>query len=353
MPLADHALVVGINQYPGIENLSGPETDAKEFFTWVTSPAGGGVDLANAKLIVSSAFPPAANVKTALPAQQQINDFFTDIDELATVNDAANLGLRAGRRLWMFFSGHGFAPSLETSGVLMANATLKCVFNIGVAKWADRLHEGGWFDEVLLFQDACRNRIAAADLTPPFFAARLASANQTRRRFYAFSAKDQKLSKELPFPDGKTRGVFAATLLEGLKGAARDPVSGAITARTLKTYLQDNMKNQLSAVDRANVEIATEPDVRDYDAFDIVPAAANANAVPTFAVAITLPNAGVDAVLQDGNFQQLNAINAAPPVWSVSLPRGIFRVVVTGGADKIFKVEGPGSGAGGAIDVLV
>jgi len=41
----------------------------------------------------------------------------------------------------------------------MANATLKRAHNISAMLWANRLYEGGWFDEVVLFQDACRNRI--------------------------------------------------------------------------------------------------------------------------------------------------------------------------------------------------
>jgi uncharacterized caspase-like protein len=353
MPLADRALVVGINRYPGITDLSGPENDAREFFDWVTSPTGGGVLPANARLIVSSQFPPPPTVRDALPAQEAINNFFIDIDEAAIENNKQELGLRTGNRLWMFFSGHGFAPSLEMSGVLMANATLKYVFNVAAVMWANRLFEGGWFNEIILFQDACRNRISAADLTPPFFPSKPASATQARRRFFAFSSKDQKLSMELPFPNGRTRGVFTATLMDGLRGAARDPVTGAITTRTLKTYLQDNMQSWLSPAHKANPEIATEPDVRDYDTFDIVPAATNTAAVNTFPVAIALPAAGAAVVLQDGKLQQIDAINPAPQIWKIDLPRGIYRVVVTGGADKIFKVEGPGSGAGGAIDVLV
>src|SRR2546423_72640 len=350
MPLANRALIVGINRYPGIENLQGPENDANDFHAWVTSPDGGGVAPANAKLLRSLDFmPPAPDVRTERPAQEQVNDFFTDVDDAAASNNQEGLGLRAGKRLWMFFSGHGFAPSFETSGVLMANATTKRIFNIAAVRWADRIIEGGWFDEVLLFQDACRNRISAANLTEPFFVTRNASRPETRKRFYAFSSRDQKLSKEIPFPDGKVRGVFAATLLDGLRGAARDPVSKAITARSLRTYLQDNMKNKLSDVDRNNPDIAQAPDFRDPDAFDIVPAAAGA--IDRYRVMIRLPNANMKVALQDGSFQEIQSIDPAPREISVELPRGLYRVVAEGAGDRLFQVTGPGSGAGGSIDV--
>lgn len=351
MPLADRALIVGINRYPGIENLQGPENDANDFYDWVTSAAGGGVDPANAKRLRSSDFPPVAP-RDERPAQEQVNDFFTDIDEAADRNNNEGLGsgLRAGRRLWMFFSGHGFAPSLETSGVLMANATLKRIFNIAAARWADQIFQGGWFDEVVLFQDACRSRIAAANLTEPFFRPRNATRPDSKR-FYAFSSRDQKLSKELPCPDGKVRGVFAATLLDGLRGAAREPVTKAITARSLRTYLQDNMKNRLSDADRANPDIAQDPDFRDPHAFDIVPA--TAAAVERYRVAIQLPAANLNVALQDGGFQPIPTVDPVPQLLSVDLPRGLYRIVVQGGAERLFQVTGPGTGAGGAIDVRV
>lgn len=363
-PLPDYALVVGISRYPGIENLSGPENDANDFFAWVTSKDGGGVEPANARLILSSLYPPAATPQDERPAQDQIYDFFNLMDSLAQANNQKRLGSRAGRRLWMFFSGHGFAPSLETSGVLMANATLRQVRCVGAARWADRLYSGGLFDEVLLFQDACRSRIAAAELDALYLVLAQASATQERKRFYAFSAKDQKLSKEIPFPGGKTRGIFTATLMDGLRGAARDPVTGAISARTLKTYLQDNMSKWLSDADKNDPDIAKEPDVRDYDVLDIVspPAAASAGgtgAAPpaaseeTYNVDIMLPAAGLSATLEDGTFQPILTANPAGQKWSINLRRGLYRVVVPGRQDTIFSVNGPGSGAGGAINVNV
>src|SRR5712671_335210 len=205
MALADRALVVGINRYPGISLLTGAENDAQDFYDWVTDPAGAGVNKVNALLILSSNFPSPPGADLAKPAKEQIETFFTDIDNCADANnaDGSGAGLRAGKRLWLFFSGHGFAPSLDRSGMLMANATLKRAHNISAMLWANRLYEGGWFDEVVLCQDACRNRIGDAELAPPFLTPRLAPSGQDRKRFYAFSAKDRKLSKELPFPDGK------------------------------------------------------------------------------------------------------------------------------------------------------
>ncbi|MBV8824835.1 MAG: hypothetical protein JO084_06480 [Bradyrhizobiaceae bacterium] len=341
MPLADRALVVGINRYQGIKKLCGAENDAQNFFNWVTHPTGGGVDPGQATKILSSNFPAAASVNDDLPAKEQIERFFTEVDDAADANNVAGLGPKAGNRVWLFFSGHGFAPALDTSGVLMANATLKRIHNIAAMLWANRLYEGGWFDDVFLFQDACRNRIPNGDLTPPFLRKRQAPRNQQRRRFYAFSAKDQKLSVELPFPppNGEKHGIFTRTLLQGLRDA-RDPRTGAVTTTQLKAYLQANMKNLLPEADKENDDFAQAPEVFDPDPpFDIVAAPA-APQVPQFPVRI-FTAAGRAARVMDGTLaNELASENPAPAEWVLRLQRGLYKLLVEGADARLFEVAG-------------
>jgi hypothetical protein len=112
------------------------------------------------------------------------------------------------------------------------------------------------------------------------------------------------------------------------------------------------MKSKLSDVDKANPEIATEPDVRDYDVLDIVPAVApTATAVEEYPVQITFPAAGLSVTVQDGNLQPIMTANPAYQVWSIKLRRGLYRVVVAGGSEKTFSVTGPGSDAAGIVHV--
>ena len=352
MPLADRALVVGINVYPGIGPLSGAENDANDFYDWVVDPKGGNVAKENAKKILSTDFPKPGGVADARPAEEEFRAFFSGINSASRQNNTDGIGLKAGNRLWLFFSGHGFAPSLDRSGVLMANATLDEVHNVAAMLWANRLHEGGWFDDVLLFQDACRSRVADGDLTPPFLRPRQAPNGQLRRRFYAFSAKNKKLSKELPFPAG-ARGVFTLTLLQGLRGQARDPKTGAVTTSQLKAYLQDNMKTYLSKADLEDDDIAKEPEVYDPDPFDIVPAppaAAGAPggapavapaAVPDFPVRISISQPNRRARIENGSFVTVDSADPAPQDWPVRrLPRGIYKLIVDGIGESLFQVAG-------------
>jgi hypothetical protein len=353
MPLADRALVVGINCYPGISMLSGAENDAQAFHDWVVHPAGGAVNPAKALLILSSKFGPPANVDDAQPAKERVERFFTDVDNAAEANNAEGVGLKAGKRLWLFFSGHGFAPSLDRSGVLMANATTNRVHNIAAMLWADRLYEGGWFDEIVLFQDACRSRIADADLMPPFLRKRQAPNGQTRLRFYAFSAKDKRLSKELPFPppNGEVHGAFTFTLLQALR-LARDPVTGAVTTAQLKAYLQDNMRKLLPESDLQDDDIAKIPEIFDPDPFDIVPAPLGP-IVAKFPVHIGSSRPSGHGKLLSGNLVDVVAESSAPTDWKLQLPRGIYKVILDGVGEKLFEVTGALGPDGKAVETDV
>jgi len=352
MALADYALVVGINRYPGLTSLEGAENDARDFHAWVISQTGGKVAVTNATLLVSSDFTEPAGADDAKPAIQQIEEFFTRIDNAADVNNRAGLGLKTGNRIWLFFSGHGFAPSLDRSAVLMANATSRRTHNVAALLWADRLHEGGWFDDVFLFQDACRSQMADVDLTPPFLRKRNAPLNQPRRRFYAFSAKNRQLSKELPI-GVRVQGVFTTTLMQGLKGQARDPTTGALTTAQLKAYLQDNMKKLLPEADLADDEIAKMPEVVNPDPFDVLPA--TQVAISTFPVTISISQPGPPAHIENSDFAAVATADPSPPSWQNALPRGFYKVVVQGLGEKMFQVSGAlaPDGSGKVVDVAI
>ncbi|SEE07841.1 hypothetical protein SAMN05519104_5148 [Rhizobiales bacterium GAS188] len=353
MALADRALVVGINRYPAIGSLQGAEADALDFHAWVTDPAGGGVAPAMAQLILSreGASP---KVKDAEPARYQIERFFTDIDECANENNGLSLGLKAGRRLYMFFSGHGFAPSYDRSAVLMANTTLTLLDNVAGRLWADRLFQGGWFDEVLLFQDACRSSVGVSELMPPFLKPRVMPGRGNPWRFYAFSAKDGKVALEKPNGAGQVRGIFTSTLMEGLRGAARDPATGDITSAQLKAYLQKNMKAKLSPTELQNDDIAQDPDVFDPDPCVIVKAPVVAAAIRKFPVRITLSAAGLQAHIEDSSFAVVEQGNGAQ-VWNLQLAIGIYKLVVAGQGTRLFEVSGAlrPDGSGEVVNVSI
>ena len=362
MALPDFALSVGINRYPGLTQLSGAEVDAQAFHTWATTT--GGVSPANAKLVLSSSFPAAALAVDAQPAAQEIWTFFETLRTAANANNAANLGLTAGRRLYMFFSGHGFSPTIDASGVLMANAEPDTPHNLSAKAWADRFYENGLFDEVLLFQDACREPVTDVDLTPPYLKRSYMPGIQARKRFYAFAARSPLLAVEKNI-GGQVRGVFSATLMEGLNGAARDPATGQITAEDLKRYLVANMVARLDPAELADDDISQKPEVFEPDPFVIVPAPPAAGApgaaagsstaaavgAALFPVAISLPPPGPGAQILDHARQVVDSTGPGVSPWTTSLPLGLFEVVTPGQPNRLFRVLGA-VGADGAAEVV-
>ena len=348
MALVDRALVVGINCYPGLGDLHGAEADAQDFYDWVTSPTGGGIAPANARLIVSTP-PPSGRVRDALPDDTQIKAFFRDVDDAANENNLGGTGLQAGERLWLFFSGHGFAPSFDRSALLVANTSPTVPENFACRLWADRLFQGGWFNEVLLFQDACRNRFSAVDLMPPTLVDR---EQPGTHRFYAQATQDGKLALEKPDATGRVRGVFTLTLMEALRGNARDPVSGEIDSRRLMLYLQDNMRAKYTPQERQNDDYAQVPDVYAPVPFVIVPKAAGADATPLFPVRVSLPATNLPAVILDGSLRAI-AENAAAQTWDLALPIGLYQLTAANGLERTFKVTGAlkADGSGERVDV--
>ncbi|TAL04096.1 MAG: hypothetical protein EPO08_02460 [Rhodospirillaceae bacterium] len=347
MSLADRALVVGINRYPSLSNLSGAEADASDFHAWVT--AQGGVAPTDATLILSSSFVAAVDPSHQEPLRERVYAFFENVRAAAITNSQSELGFKAGKRLYLFFAGHGFAPTLDSSGVLMANANEDFLYNVSPILWANRMYNGGWFDEVLLFQDACRSPITGAQVDIPTLREWKADGTDARMRFYAFAAKSPQSAIEKTDGNGQVHGVFSTTLLAGLRGDARDPATGDITAAGLKEYLQANMVKKLSPAEFADSEVAKNPEVF-HDGFVIV--GGRPSDVPKFPVFIQLPAAGQPASVVDGNFKVVRHDAAAPTPWVIDLPIGIFSAQ-SNGKEELFKVTGGRGPDGNPVTVNV
>jgi uncharacterized caspase-like protein len=344
--MANRAIVVGIQSYPELTpKLKGPEYDARTFFEWVTT--AGGVNpnpaLGHATLILSSQFkPPAVRALDARPTSEVIRE---KLEELEEIGDKAADG-RAGERLYLYLSGHGFGQDLNTAALLMANATQSRTRNhVPGRLWADHFYISGYFDEILLFMDCCRERHATAVLNGPgTVQAPRPPANG--RRFYGFAAKDGRLAVERNI-DGQTRGVFTATLLDALRGEAAES-DGRITAESLQAYLYSNMKEYLTDNELANGDVAREPDLffdppTEAKNFVITQAVA-----PVHHVSIPLPPTPVGAPLElrgekaGKKFALLAQGNAdATGTWTLPLAAEAY-VLSANGVTKVVTVKGRG-----------
>lgn len=255
--MSNRAIVVGIQEYPELRpELNGARGDAQRFFDWVTT--AGGVDgdekKGHAKLFLSPS-PRPGRALDGTPTEALIR---AEFDALETEAAESPTG-KAGERLYLYLSGHGFGKSIHDSALLMANATqLLTRNNVGGRAWADHFYASGYFDEVLLFMDCCRER-SNATATPNGPGPGFRTPPTSSRCFYALAAQHGKLAVEREI-EGVVTGVFTATLMDALSGWAADS-NGNVTGDSLLAYLYSSMKQLLTPADLADKDVAQEPDL--------------------------------------------------------------------------------------------
>lgn len=354
----DRAIIIGVTDYPGLTSLSGPENDAIAFHKWLIDPTGGGVPPGQAELIVSSSFndPPFGDAANAEPTEQKIYRIFQGYKKIANQNKAAKKGLRVGRRLYLYFAGHGiapnsisegFAPTFEDAALLMANAEDEFFsYHIPGKSWANLFFMNGYFDEVVLLMDCCRENYPN---TPPNFVKQAFSTTykelDENKLFYGFATKWNKLARERKMDDGEWHGVFTTALIAGLRGAAADPATGEVTARTLGNYLRENMKWYFDPADLNNAKIEKDPHLKYYDksgnnlVFAQVP-------VTKFPVRIYVsPQLAGKKIEIQGNrngdpFHVVTHTDSAPePFWEFEIEWGHYQAL-GGGKRAVFNITG-------------
>ena len=107
----NYAIVVGLNHYPGITPLFGPENDATWFHKWLLDHSL----VQHSELIISSHFERREDPIDAQPDTMAVDRAFERLLRIGIEKG------KAGKRLYLFFSGHGFGPTINDSALLMAN----------------------------------------------------------------------------------------------------------------------------------------------------------------------------------------------------------------------------------------
>jgi hypothetical protein len=339
----DWAIVAGVAHYPDLGNLDGPENDAIAFHEWVVNKAG--VPPAQAKRILSSDFAPFADTALeAKPTCERIEEQFDALCAVAEENANKGIGEKVGRRLYIYLAGHGCTPSGDEAALLMANATRRRVYHVPGRPYANWFLRAGYFDEVVLFMDCCRERYPQApirvlpyvDLTDP-------SSVDRSKVLYGFATKWSRLSREKRMPDGKVRGVFSTALMTGLNGAAADE-QGEITARSLADYLYNHMKRLLTPEELRDDDIPKEPELV-YDTNPNARFVLAQTAPPRYPVRIHLPDTevGKKIVVLDSKFTTAAEGQPKGRDWETSLGRGLYLAQVqSSGRMKPFEVTGLG-----------
>jgi hypothetical protein len=239
----DWAVVAGINYYPGIRDLQGPVFDCTTFKRWALDTAY--VPDRQLICIAASELRPA-NTFEAHPKVEAITHAFERLIRAADKKQAHHLG----RRLYLFFSGHGIiatrsiTPDFRETALLAANAdSLFLSRHVGLRSWAEWFRALGIFDEVFLVADCCREK---EDLVPPIPPAVPDWTPQRTegRQFYAFATKlaARAWEKELGKPP-RVRGVLSWVVAEALKNRKLYDDKGLLTASCLMQHIYNTVPN--------------------------------------------------------------------------------------------------------------
>ncbi|HLG54367.1 MAG TPA: hypothetical protein VI485_03490 [Vicinamibacterales bacterium] len=266
MAVDDRGIVVGITTYPDFNGLDGPEHDAKEFYDWLTSPAGGDVPSSRVDYIVSSAFqPPNTPAPTKHPNADDVEEAFNRL-HLDAVG-ATGVARRLGRRLYIYVAGHGaalpfaFDPDRIDAAFLVADASRWNATHVMARLYALYFLNAAIFDEVAVFMDCCR--VVYSRLNPRFPTYidinAINDAAGQRRAFFAFATKWALTAREKPI-GGQPRGIFTAALMKGLKSAGANP-DGTVTSSSLRNYLLNHMKDLLTPEELADPNFPKHPDI--------------------------------------------------------------------------------------------
>lgn len=348
----DYAVVIGIKDYPAFDAnnpLTGPENDAQAFYDWLVSPDGGDVPEGNVDLIISSkSGSPFADAKNARPIVNEIQNTFENLQDIAAQSEKNRNGYRVGRRLYIYMSGHGFAPTFEETGLLMANATPERVgstYHILGQYTADWFFKARCFEEVFLFMDCCREVFPVQGFNKSFKELNASGAITQVKRFYGLATMWSGVAKEKDI-DGVRHGVFTDALIKGLKGAACNPNTGSLTALSLKNFIYTAM-DSISGGDPQLTDPALKPEVKFYPDIKEGFLIKQTKQVPEFDVKITFPPqaVGQNANILDGADVEtvIKSENNAPVVWQVKLTRGKYLIqVLAVGLQKIVHVDGTG-----------
>jgi len=349
---SDYAIVVGISRYPGLGmtsagdgNLNAPVRDANDIYAWLTSPHGGALPEQNVELICSDEGAAApSNVLSAAPKLQEIQYAFQKLVLKAEESDAARQGFHAGRRLYIYMSGHGFAPKPYESCLFVANATRLNVPNVYASGWLQWFQDAACFDEFVLWMDCCMDRMVTVE--PEAISLLPQSVPRPRPpTMIAFAATRALRALETSI-DGTIHSVFTHTLLKGLNGAAMDAKTRRVTGRSMGDYLFNAMKDWIPAAEMNNPLIAKEPLIiaNDEDlVFCEVPA--EGFVPPSYPITLRFPATAppAQARLWHGSPPVAEALKIENGVATIQGPRGLYVVDLPGQElRKGFEVTGSG-----------
>jgi len=338
MAFNDHfAVLLGINLYPGLRNLDGPENDIDAFHDWLRDPAGGNVEPKNIQVIKSTHFPPAAIPNDANPQERA---FISCLDKLVR-DPARNWLSRVGKRLYIYMAGHGFTAGsvINDPALFSAVAQNGDTAHIAGYRYASKIANAGFFDEIVLVMDCCQDVLKASQVVDPTWSPPDRNKLKDVRVLQAYGApRGQAAFEREETPGGPKRGFFSKVFIEALRTAKADQSNGYVTGATLHDQIA-----QLWS-DRYLAETGYQPQILTPGGFDIqlvargpVPAAGNGAHAVTFVVNPPIPAGSTVDVTSTPNTPPVISMPASAVTPQV-LQLGYYKAVLTT-TNRVYRFE--------------
>jgi hypothetical protein len=305
----DHAVVVGITNYPSLTPLKGPENDARAFRDWLLDKGGGAVPKDNIACILSSQFAktndPADRNRTQ-PTVDSVIAAFADLMDKADDNEDG----RVGRRLYIFLAGHGVAPNVDDAALLAANAARSRLYHLPGGKLAASFRTAPMFDEVVLLMDCCRDHSARLpEYVLPW--TDRSEPGRDPRWWYGFATKWAGKARERKMDGGKVRGLFTHVLLDGLR-------EGHTTTGQLQSFIKARLP-QVAGPDDYHEPVFTGHD-------DLILTEAAGPPSVRLRVSFGRTRRGVMVDLLNGALVTVGSHPHGGEPWEIDVPPGIYSV---------------------------
>lgn len=350
MNVRDHAIVVGIDLYPGLGSLEGAQWDAEAFAGWLVDPDGGGLPAGNVRTILTRQYhpPPPATTTLADPNAQRFNTAIRDL-----LTDAAGdpHPFPVGRRLYLYFSGHGFqgASDWEEAALYAANATRVMPEHIPGTRVANAVKAAAAFEEIVLVMDCCRD-VSLTGRICEFLLCLLPNPSQAAvvRTCYAYAVPRGSQARERRFNGGPVQGIFTYVLLEALRRTPGDG-NGNVTGQAIKNYIHNRWPDVATDGDNPSSSPRIEVDNTNDVVFAVRPSgpAATAGAAPgppqtrvTFSVEPPVPD-GAEIMVLDGQMLEIQRLPVRDGSASCALVPGLYKALLAGtNRQKVFQAMG-------------
>lgn len=224
----DHyAILIGIDNYSQLPALKTAVTGATEFAGWLTADKGGALPRENVKLILSNPGP-VENPLDAVPNKWMVDRAF--------ISMGIQSSLRIGKRLYIYFSGHGVVEPGGDVGLLMADASQQRLSSIGLESYRNFFRASKLFDEVVYILDLYPNYVSGFDAPGLNFMLQAEGGDRAFSESLLIGAGYEVVVEDM----SEWRGLLTMAVLEGLRGAAVNP-AGRITSLTLAEYVKHRM----------------------------------------------------------------------------------------------------------------